>query len=464
MRAAEPQGLGMQRWASLVLALLLMGMELGWALLAAFNVAKLELGAGGAWRALLLSALMAVANTWALARVIKSGHFLWLFSRWPQPPMAQPVLDQAWSAFDDGDLERVVMLAGKDVDAGTRQFLRRGAGLSLALLGRMTEAADALEGLEERAPQLQWLRPRRAWGKDRPPYFKPYDAVWARRQFWITLFTLFSITAWFVFADLVHGGTPIPEALRAFDSASFETLEDGPFVIHYHDAAAAQELAGLAEKALAAELAFLGRENAEIGRRSFQLYLCDDRAEYLKRTPMAPVWEEASAVPSQNSLYVYKHPPEEHIYFEVVVAHELSHLLYRRFIPVHKNDAWLNEGLADFQGYAFALDRAGFPRQAWLSEHAFAKLAQRSLPFGDFFEIDPYEIKDPNDVGIFYRQGFSIVFLLVEHYGRKDFLRFLDNYRLANGNATAALAATYPTIQNTSELAAVWGLFYGHGH
>lgn len=463
MKSAEPQGLGMQRWASFVLALLLLLMELGWALVAAYCVAKLQVHGVGL-RPLLFAGAMALANTWALARVIKSGHFLWTFSRWPRPSKLHPVLDQAWAAFGHDDHQRVLVLAAKDVEPEIAALLRSGAGRSYALLGRLDEAAEAFRGAEGEKARLLWLQPRRAWGREWPAYFKPIDAVWARRQFWITLFTLFSISAWFGFASLVGERPALPAVVRAFDGGSFETLEEGPFVIHHHDEAAARELGILAEKALAAELAFLGRETAVIEPRSFQVYLCQDRAEYLRRAPMAPDWEEASAVPAQNSIYLYRHPPEERIYFEVVLAHELSHLLYRRFIPVHKNDAWLNEGLADYQGYAFALDRAGFPRQAWLSEHAFANLSQRSLPFGNFFDVDPYQIKSPDDVATFYRQGFSIVFLLVEHYGRKDFLRFLDNYRAANGNATAALAATYPTIQNTSELAAVWGLFYGRGH
>jgi hypothetical protein len=464
MKYAEPQGLEMQRWASLVLALLLLAFELAWAMFSAFAVAEIKAGAAYSWVPLLFCLAMTAANTWALARSVKSGHFLWLFSRWPLSAAPHPVLDQAITAFREADLERVLLLAAKEVDTETALALRAGAGRSLALLGRMSEAAEALRGLDSERARLMWLEPRRAWGRERPAYFVPQDAVWARRQFWLTLFLLFNLS---ILVGLLVWLDPIPYSpagLQAFDVGKFETLEVGPFVIHHHDAAAARDLGALAEKALAAELEFLGREDAVIEPGAFHLYLCEDRVEYLRRAPAAPDWEEASALPEQNSIYLHKHPPEERIYFEVVVGHELSHLLYRRFIPVHKNDAWLNEGLADYQGYAFALDRAGFPRQAWLGEHVFAKLAQRNLPFGTFFDVDPHEIKDSNDVEIFYRQGFSIVFLLVEHYGRKDFLRFLDNYRAANGSATAALAATYPTIQNIDELAAVWGLFYGHGH
>jgi aminopeptidase N len=193
-----------------------------------------------------------------------------------------------------------------------------------------------------------------------------------------------------------------------------------------------------------------------------RLYLCETREEYLRRTPSAPPWEQASALPVLDSIYIHRLPPEQSIYFESVLAHELAHLLYHRFYPVAGNDAWLNEGLADYLGYAFALDRAGFARQAWLDEHVFKQLEGQTIPFDRFFQVDPHRISNTQEVATFYRQGFSVVFMLIEHYGQEQFLTFLRAYRRGDRDVAKALAEAYPTIQNTEGLASVWSLFYGH--
>jgi hypothetical protein len=460
MKALEPQGLSMQRWARRWRALFRLGLVWFWAAACSVTVAQHKAGfAGYDW--ILAAGFGVVLNTWGLARAVRNGHFLWLYSRWQAQAGGGLALQHARQAYRDGDLERVILLAGKEGEPGEAASLREGAARSLALLGRMEEAAVAFEAVGAKEP-LRWLRPRRAWGLSLKPYFRVADAAWSRRGVWLVALAAISVLGVGTYLSAV-GDLGMHAPGRSFNSADFEALERSAFTVHYHDRAAGEALADLAEKALVTELAFLGRSDAEIPPGSFQLFLCDSREEYLKRAPQAPAWEQAATQPESGTIYLHKLPEDERVYFEIVVAHELSHLLYHRFFPVPYNDAWLNEGLADYQGYAFALDRAGVARQAWLRQKRFAKLAERSLPFDRYFLTDPHELKSDADVETFYRQGFSLVFLLVEHYGQKNFLRFLDAYREQRGNATKALAQVYPTIQDESELAAVWGLFYEKG-
>jgi hypothetical protein len=356
---------------------------------------------------------------------------------------------QARQAFVDDDMERVVLLASK-LEASQRPLeLGAGLGRALALLGRLDEAASVFREQGAEAESLRWLQPRRAWGLDRPIYFKPSDARWARRHLSLALLAALSALAslWVTEAagDLLRG-----RRVEAFDRQGFKVSQEGPFTFYYHDPAFRDLVADLAGKALRHQLAFLDREPAVIPEGTFRFYLCEDREEYLARAPYAPAWEQASALPALNSIYIHKLPADQRIYFESVLAHELSHLLYHRFFPVK----------ADYLGYAFALDRAGFARQDWLQRHSFKGLAARALPFDQFFAIDPHSLSKTEDVVTFYRQGFSVVFLLVEHYGREAFLGFLDAYRLNGGDAARALAVAYPSIQGTSDLAAVWDLFF----
>lgn len=464
MSVIVPTWVQRQRVASVLLAIVFLGMELAWFLLAGFLLVlrmRWQLEDAGPWLGASLAAL--ALSSWGLARTVKNGHFLWQYGRWnaQDGPGAAPemILSQARQAFRDGDDERVVLLAGKLGPSERGLELTAGLGRSLALLGRLDEAAEAFAGQASEAESLRWLRPRRAWGMDWPVYFKPADARWARRHVWLVLLAALSVAA-----GLQVLGRSIDlagsQANQAFDRQGFKVLQQGAFTVYYHDDGFRDQVLTLAEEAVSKELAFLDREDAKIPNGAMRLYLCETREEYLQRAPYAPSWEQASALPASDSIYIHRLPPDERIYFESVLAHEVCHLLYHRFFPISGDDAWLNEGLADYLGYAFALDRAGFARQAWLQKNRFNGLADRSLPFDHFFQTDPHALGSSEDVRTFYRQGFSLVFLLVEHYGRKDFLRFLDAYRHKQGDATAALAAVYPSIQSTADLAAVWGLYY----
>lgn len=405
--------------------------------------------------------LMSVAG---LRRTIKNGHFIWLYGRWRLgEAFTTPIAQQAQQAFADGDFERVILLARKAESKGSsessNESLQAGLGKALALLGRLDEATEVLELCPSEQEGLRWLKPRRAWGMEWPTYFHVDDVRWLKRGYWLGLLMALSVggMVWSVWWIQSRPG----EMVHAFNVSGFETVQQGAFTIHYHDPQFRDRVLDLAEKALFKELDFFEHADADIPKGTFQLYLCNDRAEYLRRAPYSPSWEEASALPQSNRIYLYEPSKDDSIYFEVVVAHELSHLLYNRFFQVKFNDAWLNEGLADYLGYAFGLDRAGYARQDWLDKHRFKALAAKSIPFDHFFEIDPHDLKTDDEVRIFYRQGFSVVFMLVEHFGRADFLRFLNAYRDSAGNASIALAKVYPTIPDTEALAGLWGLYFG---
>jgi hypothetical protein len=93
-----------------------------------------------------------------------------------------------------------------------------------------------------------------------------------------------------------------------------------------------------------------------------------------------------------------------------------------------------------------------------LMEHAFKDLRKHSLPFKQFFQVEPHELPDA-EVETFYRQGASMVYMLIENYGKNAFLTFMDRYA-ATGDIDRSLAAAYPTLPSVEALGAVWGLFF----
>lgn len=406
-------------------------------------------------------------NSGFLAWLIKTWHFMGLFSCWPAPgpPTGPPwsraeeqSLSAAGLAFEQGDFDKVPGLVARIPEERRAPWNWLGLGRSLALAGRVEEALAALERGGEREGTLRWLRPKGAAG-DKPAYFsastpaRMRDIPWMAALAVLVLLATLALTA-SVSLQLAHS---MPHLETGFDVSEFQSLQQGRFTLYYHNAEFRDQVAAVAEAALDHDLAFLGMPSDTFTPGSVKLYLCDSEEEYRRRAPTHPSWEAGCALPPQATIYLYRFDERQKIYFEVILAHEIGHLCYFRLIGSSPDD-WLNEGLADYLGYHFGLERAGYARQAWLQNRYFLSLRSRALPFDQFFKTDPHQLPAA-DVGTFYQQGFSVVYLLIEDYGREPFLKFLRDYN-ADKNVDAALAGAFPSIRNVGALATVWSLFY----
>ncbi len=356
----------------------------------------------------------------------------------------------AEEAFDRGGFSRVAELLGRVPERERSPAMWSLEGRALALAGDPLGADGALErGAASRAERdvLLW---RGLQGFPDRIRRLPAMALASGALFLACL------------GGFVHVSCSAlaPDAPQGFDESAFRASRQGAFTFYYHDAAFLGWAAPLAQAALDHDLAFLGLPAGAFAPGSLRVYLCADRAEYRRRAPYDPPWESACADPPRAAVYVHAFAAAHggRAAFEVTLAHEIGHVCLYRLVGSLPDD-WLNEGTADYLGYSFGLDREGVPREAWLQERYFQGLRGRALPFGRFFTQDPHALPS-NEVATFYRQGFSVVYMLVEDYGRGPFLAFLRAYARDGGDADRALASTYPTIPDTAALAAVWGVFY----
>lgn len=404
-------------------------------------------------------------NGYALSRAVKVRHLLGLFSPWPGLPEEETPENEtrllalaARQAFLHGDFAKAIgLLKRLTVTSGHVELAK---GRSLVMQGEFEEAVSYLEVGGQGWAARRYLTLRRNWWLLKSRYFQPSDLDWALRPGRLALLGALALAAALVVLSFDHQFvSSIKSKINAgFSEKDFNVSVQGRFTLHYHDEAFMRQVADLAEDALAHNLAFLGLPPETFAPGQIHLFLCADQAEYLARSPFTHSWEAASAQPSSNQIYLYKLAERQRIFFEVVVAHELSHLCYHQVVKEATDDSWLNEGLADYLGYQFALDRAHYPRQAWLQANHFNKLKEKSLPFEVFLADSPQTMKDTAAINLFYTQGFSIVYVLIEDYGKEDFLRFL-RYFGSGKSLAASLQLAYPTIRNATELQAVWNLF-----
>jgi hypothetical protein len=413
------------------------------------------------------AAALLLLNSGFLVWLIKTWHFLGLFARWPG---AEQALGQPWNrqeeqalaaaglAFDQGDFGKVPALLDRIAEERRGPGSWLGLGRALALAGRLEESLPALVRGGEREGTLRWLRPRGRAG-DKPAYFAAGMEARLTRVPWMAALAMGVVlaSAALTAAVALQVARSMPVLQSSFDVSEFQSLQQGRFSVYYHNPDFRDQVAAVADAALDHDLNFLGMPADTFGPGAVKLYLCDSEEEYRRRAPTHPSWEAGCAVPGQATVYLYRFDDSQKIYFEVILAHEIGHLCYFRLIGSSPDD-WLNEGLADYLGYHFGLERAGFARQAWLQNRYFRSLRSRALPFDRFFQTDPHQLPEA-DVGTFYQQGFSVVYLLIEDYGREPFLKFLKDYN-SNKSVDAALADAFPSIRNIGALATVWSLFY----
>jgi hypothetical protein len=411
------------------------------------------------------SAALMVLNSWALLWSAKTGYFVWLFGRWPREGVPSGLsqaeehsLLAAGLAFDHGRFDKVPGLLARVPSERWLAGHWLGLGRSLALAGRMDDACPALEQGGAGPKVLRLFRPRRRLGMDQGPYFDAGMPARLRHIPGLAALALGLMLGSGTLAAALYGTlTRVGPLAPSFDETAFRMQVRGRFTVYYHDPVFRDDASALAEAALDHDLAFLGMPADTFGPGAVHLYLCDSQQEYRRRAPTHPSWEAACADPAETSVYIYRFPDQKRIFYEIVMAHEIGHLCYYRMAGSSPDD-WLNEGLADYLGYDFGLKRAGIARQAWLQDNYFASLRSTALPFDVFFRTDPHFLPDA-EVGTFYQQGFSVVYLLIEDYGRGPFLKFLRAYA-GHKDINAALAGAFPTIPNIGALAAVWTLFY----
>jgi hypothetical protein len=457
--------LGLQLALALLLTLLvtfLVMVDMGLGSLAV----RLPLLGTGNWLAPFLA--LTVPAVWALGRALKAVNLIWALGRWqPVQPGGLGEAERSWldaadHAFGQAEFGRALSLLERFPREARRGSLGLNLGRILLWNGRWEDGLTQLQGAGEQSYWLGWLKSRRTLGLAREPYFGPLDPGRAG-QTWpagLACGLVLGATAVLVLPLYASLKPQLLAISRGFDISGFEAPEThGRFVLHFHDAAFAGMVADLADDALNHDLAFLGQPSDLFGEQEIQFFLCDDQAEYMKRSPFPAAWEAGCAVPDKASIFLYRPSHEGDLGFQVTVAHELSHLIYQRMGIHGRNDSWLNEGLANYVGYKYAFDRNNIPRQAWLQEHEFSRLRGHFIPFNRFFTMEPHELAAADDVEVFYEQGSSVVYLLIEEYGRDSFLKFMKVYA-GGASVDRALASAYPSLPDLNALAAVWGLFF----
>lgn len=190
-----------------------------------------------------------------------------------------------------------------------------------------------------------------------------------------------------------------------------------------------------------------------MGFRRFDFWLWDSRAKIyiydndrdFQAGTGQPPWAIGDAVPREKVIRAF---PAAQNFFEVILPHEISHIIFREFVGFdnYAVPLWLDEGAAS---YYQKLQYSGI-KTALKS----AKDSRRLMGLVELSSVRSVWHMDKEKVKLFYMEAINIVDFLFKEYGKNTFVLFCQNLR-DKKDLARALSATYP-ISSIQDLDVSW--------
>lgn len=264
---------------------------------------------------------------------------------------------------------------------------------------------------------------------------------------WILSISLFLLTA--------QSGLEMKSVYGA--SEEFKQLKSTHFIINYQDGVErsyAREIKRKSEdfyKRITQEF-HLVRNKLWLWDNRAKIFIAKDQKNYLKNFD-CPKWSAACV--NYRTKMIYTYPNQKN--FISILAHELTHIIFREYLDRQNLPLWLDEGVAMY------IER----KYTDLAYQGLNQRMQNKIENGNFIDfkelmsLDAQELqsKSNNYVNLFYLQSFSIINFLIERYRKHNFSRFLWNLKNEN-NIEKALSKTYYQLKNRDEFAKKWKKFY----
>jgi len=183
-----------------------------------------------------------------------------------------------------------------------------------------------------------------------------------------------------------------------------------------------------------------------------EIFIAKDRQDYLKRFNCSK-WSGACVNYQKKLIYTY--PDQER--FVSILAHELTHIVFREFMGEGEFPLWLDEGISTYiedKRGGGSYKKSLFLLEQSLKDGSYIKLSQLDKITSASLKNKPEEY-----INLFYVESFSLVNFLKREYGEYSFSRFL--YYLRQGHSIEkALAKISYRLQDFESLEKLWKNFY----
>ncbi len=232
--------------------------------------------------------------------------------------------------------------------------------------------------------------------------------------------------------------------------------ESGSHFVVYHESNAvfAQRVLRAAEGyyvSISRDLGLPRFENFWLWESRCRIYIYENRSRYLHFTRQ-PLWSDGFA--DYDKRYIASH--EEAQEFEnVLLPHELTHLLFRDFIGKanYRIPRWIEEGIAVSQ------EQPKLNQFEELVKHAIAQ--GRYIPVSLLSQVQLVGQSDPAAIQLFYAQAQSVVRFLMQGSGQDRFLRFCVDLRDGKPMEEALRRNYRQSFESLDDLERKWLATYG---
>ena len=208
----------------------------------------------------------------------------------------------------------------------------------------------------------------------------------------------------------------------AFEN-KWNTLKSTHFIVYYQNATDSflRQVVDNSEEyynKIAERLGFT-RYNFWLWDNRAKIYIYDDAKKYQEATKQ-PTWSVGCASIENKVISSF---PFAKGFFEVVLPHEMGHIIFREFVGF-TNPAvarWLDEGVASYQQDTQDPQGRKLIREA-LNDGSF-------MNFEKLVAFDAEQNHDEKAIALFYAESVSIIQFLMKDFGKDAFVYFCQNLR-----------------------------------
>jgi len=179
-----------------------------------------------------------------------------------------------------------------------------------------------------------------------------------------------------------------------------------------------------------------------------KIYVFDSSHDYIQATNMAS-WSGASVDYYNKIINTYPDAPE---LFENVLVHELTHIIFREYVGFGPNvPLWLDEGVATFMEKK---------RKVYLLKRQLRQLNKTNSlsSLKELTGINKVTTFSQEKAGAFYIQSFSLIYFLIEKFGKDYFAKFC--YALKQGRSLEKCLSFAYGIKTLDDLESKWQSYF----
>jgi hypothetical protein len=177
-----------------------------------------------------------------------------------------------------------------------------------------------------------------------------------------------------------------------------------------------------------------------------RIYVFPDQETYVRETRQ-PAWSSGVTSYETKTIWTY---PRASGFFDSLLPHEIGHIVFREVIGSRHVPLWLEEGVASYleQAKRIGADKIVFEA---MNQNVFIPLDQLSA-------IDGVELRQRQDVNLYYAESVSLISYLIEKFGASSFNQFCKKIKEGK-TIDDALSYAYFDIRNAHRLGELWEEF-----